>query len=123
MCLICLKTVALIKSENVKRHYVKEHNSFEEKFPPKSELRRQEINRLKQSYQESSKVIVKSMTQQQIATECSLRVSWVLAKHKKPFSDGEKIKECLTEMMAAMFEGKEKEEMTTKIKQIPLSDS
>ncbi|XP_061820754.2 SCAN domain-containing protein 3-like [Nerophis lumbriciformis] len=123
MCLICNSTVALVKSENLKRHYLKEHREFEETFPHDSELRKKEITRLKKSYETSSKIFVKSMTQQQIATECSLRVAWVLGKHKKPFSDAEIIKECLTEVMGAMFEGKEKEEMTAKINQIPLSDA
>lgn len=59
------------------------------------------------------------MTQQQKATECSLRVAWVFGKHKKPFSDAEIIKE----VMDTMFEDKQKAEMTAKIKQIPLSDS
>ena len=63
------------------------------------------------------------MTQQQKATECSLKVAWVLGKHKKPYSDAEIIKECMTEVMGTMFEGKEREEMTAKIKQILLSDS
>ena len=51
------------------------------------------------------------MTQQQKATECSLRVVWILGKHKKPFSDAEIIKECMTEVMDTMFEGKQKEEI------------
>nr|XP_061820786.1 SCAN domain-containing protein 3-like isoform X2 [Nerophis lumbriciformis] len=123
MCLICNSTVALVKSENLKRHYLKEHRKFEETFPHDSELRKKEITRLKKSYETSSKIFVKSMTQQQIATECSLRVAWLLGKHKKPFSDAEIIKECLNEVMGAMFEGKEKEEMTAKINQIPLSDA
>ena len=62
-----------------------QHCSFEEEFPPNSERRTQEIKSLKRLYQGSSKIHVKSMTQQQIATECLLRVAWVLGKHKKPF--------------------------------------
>ena len=80
---------ALVKSENVKRHYVTEHCSFEEEFPPNSERRTQEIKSLKRLYQGSSRILIKSMTHQQIAMECSLRVAWVLGKHKKPFSDAE----------------------------------
>ena len=51
------------------------------------------------------------MTQQQKATEGSLRVVWILGKHKKPFSDAEMIKECMTEVIDTMFEGKQNEEI------------
>ncbi|KAM3842708.1 zinc finger BED domain-containing protein 5-like, partial [Diretmus argenteus] len=62
------------------------------------------------------------MTQQERATEASLRVAWVLGKNKKPFSDAEVVKECLDGIVEAMFEGKEKQEMSEKLKQIPLSN-
>lgn len=63
------------------------------------------------------------MSQQEKATKSSLRVAWVLGKHKKPFSDAEIIKECRTEVTETMFESKQKEEMTGKTKKVPLSDS
>ena len=87
MCLICQKTVALVKSQNVKRHYVTEHSSFKRDFPPNTEIRAKYIfffKKLRKSYQDSTKKIVTFMTQQQKATECSLKVAWVLGKHKKP---------------------------------------
>ncbi|XP_040278185.1 zinc finger BED domain-containing protein 5-like [Bufo bufo] len=63
------------------------------------------------------------MSQQEKTTESSLRVAWILGRHKKPFSDAEIVKECMIEVVDAMFEGKQKEEFQGKIKQIPLSDS
>ncbi|XP_044133327.1 zinc finger BED domain-containing protein 5-like [Bufo gargarizans] len=63
------------------------------------------------------------MSQQEKTTESSLRVAWILGRHKKPFSDAEIVKECMVEVVEAMFEGKQKEEFQGKIKQIPLSDS
>jgi len=122
MCLICQETVALVKSGNLKRHYETKHSYFEATFPQNSALRTTKINGMKSSYQAASRILVTSMSQREKATESSLRVAWVLAKHKKPFSDAEIIKECMTEVMETMFEGKQKEEMTSKIKQIPLSD-
>ena len=46
-----------------------------------------------------------------LLNKSSLRVAWILGKHKKPFSDAEIIKECMTEVMDTMFEGKQKEEI------------
>lgn len=74
---------------------------------------------MKSSYQAASRILVTSMSQREKATGSSLRVAWVLGKHKKPISDAEIIKECMTEGMETMFEGKQKEGMTGKIKQIP----
>ena len=53
------------------------------------------------------------MTQQQKATKWSLRVVWILGKHKKPFSDAEIIKECMTEVTDTMFDGKQKRKYPT----------
>jgi hypothetical protein len=41
----------------------------------------------------------------------------------KPFTDSEVVKECMIDVMDTLLEGKEKDEMKTKIQQIPLSDS
>ncbi len=68
-------------------------------------------------------MIVRSATQQERATEASLRVAWVLGKHKKPFSDAEIVKECMSEVVTALFEGTQKDDIIKKISQIPCSDS
>ncbi|KAM9299122.1 zinc finger BED domain-containing protein 5-like [Gastrophryne carolinensis] len=123
MCLICNETVALVKSSNVKRHYETKHKSFEQQYPPNSEMRTKKIASLSASYEASTKRLVSSLSQQEKTTEASLRVAWILGRHKKPFSDAEMIKECMVEVVDAMFEGKQKEEFQAKVKQIPLSDS
>ena len=101
------ETIAVMKFEisNLKWHYETKHRNSEETFPQNSVVRTTKINALKSSYQVTSRILVTSMTQQK-ATECSLRVVWILGKHKKPFSDAEIIKECMTEVMDTMFEGK-----------------
>ncbi|KAL0161498.1 hypothetical protein M9458_045223 [Cirrhinus mrigala] len=123
MCLICNETVAIIKSGNVKRHYETKHAHFEQNYPQNTELRTTKINQLKSSYEATSSVIVRSATQQERATEASLRVAWVLGKNKKPFSDAEIVKECMSEVVTALFEGTQKDEISQKISQIPCSDS
>ena len=106
-----------MKSGNFKLHNETKHSYFEETYPQNSELRTTKIKELKSSYQATSRIIVTSMTQKQKAT---LRVTWVLGRHKKPFSNTEIVKASMTEVMDTMFEGKQKEEITSKIKQIPL---
>ena len=53
------------------------------------------------------------MTHQQNATECSLRVVWILGKHKKPLSDAEIIKECMTKVMDTCLKANKKRKYST----------
>ena len=36
-------------------------------------------------------------------TEFSLRIAWVLGKHKKPFSDAEIVRECMVQIAETLF--------------------
>lgn len=101
----------LIKSGNVKRHYETKHKSFDETYPLKSALRAQKINDLKAQYDRSSRILTHSFTAQQRANECSLKVAWILGKHKKPFTDGGVVKECMSAVAETLFEGKQKEDV------------
>lgn len=123
VCLICSESVALIKSGNVKRHYESKHSSFEQSYPLKSELRARKITELQAQYDRSTRLITHTFTAQQRANECSLKVSWILGQHKKTFSDGTVVKECLNAVAETLFEGKQKDDMCEKIKQIPMSAS
>ena len=123
MCLICTETVALVKSANVKRHYDTKHAYFEAQFPQNSEVRTTKVNQLKSSYEGTHSLFRKTLTLQERVTEASFRVVWVLAKHKKPFSDAEIVKECINEVVEAMFEGNEKDKLSDMFDKIPLSDS
>ena len=68
-------------------------------------------------------VLANTMNAQEKATECSLRIAWISGKQKKPFSDAEIVGECMMQMAETLFDGKQRDEIITKIKQIPLSDS
>ena len=54
LCLLCVETVALIKSGNIKRHYESKHRSFEEKAFP--EVRAWKISELRAQYERSTRV-------------------------------------------------------------------
>ena len=87
--------------------------NFEETFPQNSEVRSTKMNAMKSSYQAAGRIPVTSMTQQQKTTECSLRVVWILGKHKKPLSDTEIIKECMTEVMDTCLKANKKRKYST----------
>lgn len=121
VCLICSETMA--QSGNVKCHYETKQKAFEQSYPAKSELRSQKICSLRGQYDQSTRILTPCFTAQQRAHECSLRVAWILGQHKKPFTDAGLVKECMSAVAETSLEGKQKEELCDKIKQIPMSTS
>ena len=96
MCLICNKTIANIRKHDIQRHY-NTHKSFHERYPEGSNDRKNKLAALLKSYETSSNILVSSATGQEKATEVSMRVSWILNKHKQPFTTSEIVKSCLIE--------------------------
>ncbi|XP_068242314.1 protein FAM200A-like [Palaemon carinicauda] len=74
-------------------------------------------------YEKSTIVLANTITAQERATECSLRIAWIFGKHKRSFTDAEIVKECMLETADTLFDDKQKNEINDRIKQIPLSDS
>lgn len=123
VCLICSESVAVVKSGNIKRHFETRHKTFNENYPPGSPARTRKIGELKGQYERATRVITQSLTAQQRAYECSLRVQWILGKHKKPFTDSGMVKECMEALADTLFEGKEGQQLKQKVRQIPLSST
>jgi len=46
------------------------------------------------------------MSEQEKCTEASMRISWILAKHMKPFTVADIIKECMVKAGNALFDSK-----------------
>ena len=120
---ICNESVALVKSSISKRHYETKHSKFEWMYQQKTEERKNKIDQLKLQYERSATILINSMTVQEKAIECSLRIAWILGKHKKPFTDSEVVKECMLETVETLFDDKIKSEIKDKIKKITLSNS
>ena len=53
----------------------------------------------------SAHPIANNITAKEKATKCSLRIAWILEKHKKSFSDAEMIRECMIQMAKTLFDG------------------
>ncbi|KAF2885903.1 hypothetical protein ILUMI_20270 [Ignelater luminosus] len=119
VCLICNKTVAIVKSGNLKRHYETAHQQFHKNFPLGSEARKEKLQAYLSSYEKSTKLLVRCMSDQEKSTEAALRVCWTLNKHQKPFSDSEIVKECMLAVVTSLFE--EKKDVVSAIQSIPLS--
>ena len=81
-CLICSQSVALVKSNNLKRHYESRHSGFEKMYKQGTEERKKKIRLLTSQYEKSTMILANTMTAQEKATECSLRIAWILERHK-----------------------------------------
>lgn len=122
VCYICHASVALPKKSNIERHFKTVHGSFDKDFPLKSELRKQKLKEYKLQLTGQQSHFIKPIVISKAATVASFRVSQILAKHKKPFSDGEMIREALIEASDSLFESfKNKNEIMSAIKDVQLS--
>ncbi|GFV85607.1 uncharacterized protein TNCV_3436101 [Trichonephila clavipes] len=122
VCYICHASVPLPKKENVERHFKTTHESFDTHFPLKSELRKQKLKTFKTQLIRQPSSFVKSNTLSKAANVVTLHVSHLLAKHKKPFADGEIIEKAFLEASDSLFDSfKNKPEIISAIKDIQLS--
>ena len=93
-CLICLKTVAVIKLFNIRRHWETEHGTSH--FASMSVTQRKDtILKLTKNLEKATSLFCKQTTEADKVTRASYEVSRLLACKMKPFSDGDFIKECL----------------------------
>ncbi len=95
MCLLYTECISVSKEYNLRRHFNTKHPNFNINYPLGSDIQQGKIQTLTSTYECSRAVISRSCSAQEKATIASLRVAWILAKKKRPFTDAETIKECL----------------------------
>ncbi|XP_067132090.1 general transcription factor II-I repeat domain-containing protein 2A-like [Centruroides vittatus] len=121
-CLICLTSIAIAKKGNLERHFLALHNKYQTDYPPNSELRKHKVRGLKTQLTNQQNVFKKPMLKSQAVTTASFKVSYLLAKNCKPFSDGEFVKEIFLEMSDSLFNDfKNKSEIIAAIQDLQLS--
>lgn len=73
----------------MKKHYETNYKSFSEKYQLGNNLRKSKIESLYLYYSISTIIINKAMSEQEKCTEGSVRISWILTKHMKLFTDAD----------------------------------
>jgi len=124
LCLICTQTCAAFKRSNIERHFTKVHADFNDKYLPGTNLRKNKIEQLSSLLKGQQKLLQRSTTVSESLTEASFEIAWILAKHKKAFTDAEVVKECFlasAEIMYADFSNQEA--ILKQIKGLQLSDT
>ena len=120
--LICLSSIAIAKKGNLERHFLSLHNKHQTDYPPNSELRKRKVRDLKTQLTNQQSIFKKPILKSQTVTTASFKVSYLLAKKCKPFSDGEFVKEMFLEISDSLFNDfKNKSEITAAIQDLQLS--
>lgn len=97
-CLICNEAVAVCKEYNIRRHHETKHGQFKNVYPPGTEVRTHKIKALEAGYAHSTKILVRSLTEQQRVTSASLKAAWVYAH-----SRANTVPTCASWITARMF--------------------
>jgi len=104
-CLICNEVLKTMKGDNAKQHY---HRHEAHAFANlQGEIRKSCVENLKRNIRRQSSLLCGYLKSKNILTEASYRVSYRLGVAGKPFSDGELIKECITDAVKCIHPGKE----------------
>ena len=124
MCVICNECVSVLKEYNIRRHYEQNHQSFAKSYPIDSSVRSAKIESLKAAYTKGNRMFTNAVSQQEKCTLASLRVAWILAKKKRPFTDAETLKDCMLAVINEVItDEKTKSTVITSVQQVPLSDT
>ena len=100
-CLICNESISVAKEYNVKRHYETKHaDGAYGKL--EGEQRNEKIKALKTRLARQQGMFPKTRSDGEKVVRASCVVSHQIAKRLKPYSDGEFIKQCLTDVAAVM---------------------
>ncbi|KAB0803137.1 hypothetical protein PPYR_02406 [Photinus pyralis] len=92
ICLICNSTIGVSKLYNIKRHYEQHKTKFDQY---EGLLRREKLKELKSKLKNQQLMFTRPMQENESAVRASYALSEMIAKHSKPFTEGEFVKQCL----------------------------
>ena len=117
MCTLCLENV-VCRTSSVKRHFETKHKTTFKDEADKAES----IKRAVSGYGKQANTLKAFATANNDSTEASYRIAHCIAKHGKPFTDGEYIKEAFLCSSEVLFNSlPNKETIKSRIKAIPVS--
>ena len=120
VCLICGFSASVLKKYNLERHFNTSHAELDNKYPLDSDLRREFIDKKEKGMNIQQSLFSKKQDQNKSAIVASYEVALLLAKKKKPYTDGEEIVKPVLDIAAKMLGDKKIE---AKFKDIPLSNN
>lgn len=107
LCLICQKTVAVMKEYKIKQHYDSEHKSTFENII--GDLRKIKVNHFKSLLNSQQNIFKKQISQNKSIVWVSYVVSQIISKNNRPFADAEFIKKCMLAVVDEICPDKRKD--------------
>ena len=86
VCLICQETVAVFKEFNIKRHYQTKHANYDKLT---RDEHREKLKQLEAALTAQQRLFTRACESNENATKASYEVAMLIAKHCKPFTEGE----------------------------------
>lgn len=96
LCLICKKSLSCFKVENIRRHYETNHSEFKELSVTE---RIQRTNMLKSSLIKQQQHLQQANTANNGLLKASQKISYLIAKQMKSFTNGELVKKSIEHFM------------------------
>jgi hypothetical protein len=93
ICLICQKSVAVLKEYNIKRHFETLHKDTYGHL--EGLLRKSKIDDLKKRLERQQNLFTAGNISSENVVKASFEVAHLIAKKSKPFTDGNFVKDCL----------------------------
>jgi len=120
VCLICGFSASVLKKYNLERHFNSGHADLVNKYPMDSDLRRDFIAKKEKGMISQQSLFSKVVDHNRSTVVASYEIALLLAKKKKPFTDGEEIVKPVLDIAARMLGDKK---MEAKFKEISLSNN
>ncbi|CAM5099278.1 unnamed protein product [Eretmochelys imbricata] len=119
MCLLCQTCISQFKSSNLQRHFASSHAHMDQEVPQGAEHRTLKLKTLKKQTDVEAQFCTRFANQSQTVMLASYYVAWHIAWAKKPYSEGEVVKTCLTDVISIL--SPENENLQKKISGLQLS--
>ncbi|KAI7802668.1 putative general transcription factor II-I repeat domain-containing protein 2-like [Triplophysa rosa] len=95
VCLICHESIAVFKDYNLSRHFSSKHSNYAVNLS--SAEKANKALKLATNLKAQQNTFTKQCAIQESVTKASYVVAHKIAKHSKPFSDGEFVKNCMVQ--------------------------
>ena len=124
MCLICQKTIAVLKRANLQRNHEQLHPEFKAAYPLDSDLRRTKLQTLLDGFQAQQSIVRDMVKSSDNVIEASFKIAWNIAKANKPATEGEFLKTTFVDCANSLFSDfKNKDDIIKQILKLQVSDS
>lgn len=125
LCLICNTMISHFKASNLQRHFSTLHANIDKELPKGTELRKQKLSTLKSQVKRQSQMFQQLTKHGETVTLASYKVAWNIARAKKPYNEGEFLKQCFADVIETLAPDNKKlkdsiNDLQQKMPEIPL---